>query len=203
VGRAGVSGWASDSVREGARYAARNIARGLGGLAKDLQRVLGGAKSTTVRELQGDPSAVRFSEKMFGKSALKLQVQADNMSAAWAAYAEAISNLGATGANLGFAASHVAQVAGNLGKAAALTTSPGATRMAEYGLKLATLAVSAAEKSAPGARELTLLSAHLAGATANVLVSSEVQVPAVKETLASFQAELAELVKQHPGLGSL
>lgn len=199
---AGVAGWATEGVREGGRYAAKGAARGFAGIANAMTRVLGDGKMTTVRELQGDPNAVRFSEKMFGKAGQQLQLAGDTMNMAWSAYTESITNLAGAAVNIGFAAAHVAGVAGNLAKAAALTTSAGATKMAEFGVRLSSVAVQAAEQGVVGARELAILGAKFSAATANVLANpdqGQVQV-VVANNLKAYQNELANLVKGNPGL---
>ena len=151
---AGVAGWTTEGVREGGQYVAKQAARGFGGIANAMTRIIGDGKQTTVRELQGDPTAQRFSERMFGKAADKLQLSSDTMNAAWNAYGEALIHASGVGGNLVLAAGHAAGVAVNLGKAAALTTSAGATKLAEFGVRVGSTAVQAAEQGVMGARDL-------------------------------------------------
>jgi len=199
---AGVGGWAVEGMRSGGREVAKGAARGFGAIANSMTRIIGDGKNVTVRELQGDPTAQRFSERMFGKAAGQLQLSSDSMNAAWNAYGEALWHLSGVGGNLVLAAGNAAGVAGNLAKAAALTTSAGATKMAEYGVRVGAVAVQAAEAGVVGARDLMILSAKFSAATANVLANPDqgkVQV-LVDNQLKQYQNELAALVKDNPGL---
>ena len=107
--------------------------------------------------------------------------------------------------NLGLAAAHTAAVAGNLAKAAALTTSAGATKMAEFGVRFSSVAVQAAEQGVAGARDLAIVSAKISASTANAIANPDqgkVQVE-VREQLDAYKAELLRLVKQNPGLATV
>ncbi|MBL8953267.1 MAG: hypothetical protein JNK82_20985 [Myxococcaceae bacterium] len=185
---AGVRGWVADGIAEGARYVAKGAARGLGAIAADLARFAGDGKQVTVKELQGDPSARRFSERMFGKAAAKLQQGSDAMNAAWAAYGEALQHVSA---ELG--ARNVSSVAGGLAKAAALSTSSAATRLAELGVRIGAAAVQAAEAGAANVRGLLQLSARHSAVTANVLANPDQSSAAAKQ-LEQSRAELETLL---------
>jgi hypothetical protein len=201
----GAAAWTTEEVRSGGRFAARGAARGFAGIANAFSRILGDGKSVTVRELAGDPKAIRFSEKMMGEAGKQLNKSSDAMNAAWGSYVGAITNLAGSAVNLGMAAGHTAAVAGNLALAAAQAGAAAPLKLAEYGVRLGSAAVQAAEQGVVGARELAILSAKLSAATANVLANPDqgkVEV-SVKNTLNEYNAELRRLVAANPGLGQV
>jgi hypothetical protein len=198
----GIAGWVDAEVPEGARYVSRSVARGLGNITQAMSRIIGDGKLTTVREVQGDPIGARFSERMFGKAAAALQQRADVMAAMWTAWSEALSQLATVGGSPTLAAGHAYSVAGNLAKAAALSISASATKMAEFGVRLGAAAVQAAEQDSGGAHELMSISARFSAATANVLANPD-QGQAqliVGNQLAQYRTELGALVERHPAL---
>ena len=201
----GAAAWTTEEVRSGGRFAARGAARGFAGIANAFSRILGDGKSVTVRELAGDPKAIRFSEKMLGEAGKQLNKSADAMNAAWGSYIGAITNLAGSAVNLGMAAGHTAAVAGNLALAAAQAGAAAPLKLAEYGVRLGSAAVQAAEQGVVGARELAILSAKLSAATANVLANPDqgkVEV-SVNNTLNEYNAELRKLVASNPNLGQI
>src|SRR6185295_8061159 len=154
-------------------------------------------ETATVHELQADPYAVHFAERMFGSSGLELNRTAGKMNTAWQAYAVSLSHLDGPSA-----AGHVASVSDHLAKAAALTTSAQATKIAEFGVKLSSVASRAADKDAAAAKDLALMCATLAATTANVLANpDQSQVKdVVSKQIAAYKTELSQLVASHPGL---
>jgi len=194
---AGVRGWVSESAPEGAVPSSRSVARGLATMVDVFGRLFAKLKTPTVRELKADPYAVDFGERMFGKPGLALDAQAGTMNTAWQSYAEALSHV-----DPATAATNVASVSDQLAKAAALTTSAQATKIAEFGLRLSTVASRAADKGADGAHDIALLCATLAATSANVLANpDQSQVKdVVTNQIATYKSELSQLVASHPGL---
>lgn len=178
----GFGGWSADGVQPGAKYVAKGAARGLLGVASTLPRIAGEARLTTVRELQADPDANVFSQKMFGREGKARSP--DAMALSWAAYQQAVSTL--LDVDAGAAAGHVAAVADGLAKAAALTTSPGTVKLAALAVKVAGLALRAPSS------ELTELAVRISSATASLLPLAEPGERA-NGLLTSFQAELSRL----------
>lgn len=198
----GVSGWSSADVKEGGRYVAKGAARGLSSIAAAMGKLAGDGPTATVRELQADPNGVRFSERVVGKGAQQLSGSTERMNLAWGSYVEALGNFADSGANVTAAANHLSAVSGSLAKAAALTISAGATKMAEFGVRLSNTAVQAAETGTAGARDLLLLGAKFAAATAGILANAD--QPNVQSTvrgqLSAFQAQLSQLTGENPAL---
>lgn len=200
LGATGAVGWTVETVAEGGRFVAKNTAKGFAAIANGLTRILGDGKTTTVRELEGDPTAVRFSEKMFGHAADQLQKSGDAMNLAWNAYVNAVGHVAGAGVNLVMAAGHTAAVAGNLALAAAQTGAAGTIKLAEFGVRVGSLGVQAAEQGVKGARELAILSAKFSAGVANVLAQPdqgrvEVQVQTV---LKQYEDELKALMDKEP-----
>lgn len=188
----GVLGWAGEQVSTAGRFVAKNLAKGFGKIANMFTNVLKDGKSVTVRELAGDPTAQRFSEKMFGKAATELNKSGADMQAAWGSYKESIGHMAGSVANLTYAAGHTLAVAGNLAEAAGKTGAAGAMKLAELGVEVAQVAVEFAEKGMAGARDAAILAAKVSGATANAMAlpdQGKVQVD-VGAQIASLKAEL-------------
>lgn len=191
----GTLGWVAEGVSSAGRFVAKNLARGFAAMANLMTNVLNDGKFTTVRELAGDPNAVRFSDKMFGKAAGELNKSADMMNAAWNSYVEAVGQMAGAGANVAYAAGHTAAVAGHLTKAAAELGASGVVEMAALGAQAAAVAVEYAEKGFAGARDAAILAAKINAATANALAvagQGEVKVD-VAGKIKGFQQELSAL----------
>lgn len=191
----GSMGWVAEGISSAGRFVAKNLAHAFASMANLMTNVLKDGKFTTVRELAGDPNAVRFSDKMFGKAAAELNKSADLMNAAWNSYVESIDHMAGAGANLVYAAGHTAAVAGHLSKAAVELGAAGVKDLAELGLRAAAVAVEYAEKGVIGARDATILAAKISAATANALAiagQGEVKVDVAKQ-IKGFQQELAAL----------
>jgi hypothetical protein len=192
---AGAAGWSLEGIASTIRFAFKNVARGFAEMANHLTNLLKDGKFTTVRELEGDPKAVRFSEKMFGKSAAELNKSAQFMNSAWNSYVQSVTHLAGAGANVTLAAAHTVAVAGHMAKAAAEVGVAGVAQLAKMGVQAAELAVRMAEKGVEGARDACILAAKISAATANsVAIAGQGQVKVdVSEEIASFQAQLKAL----------
>ncbi|MFZ9886380.1 MAG: hypothetical protein ACO3JL_02665 [Myxococcota bacterium] len=188
----GAMGWALEGVASAGRFVAANVARGFAGLANAFSGVLKDGQTTTVRELAGDPNAVRFSEKMFGKSAAQLNKAGDAMNASWNSYVNAVSHAAGSAANVVMAAGHTAAVAGNLVIAAGELGAAGVVKLAELGTRAAKVAVEYAEKGVVGARDASILAARISASTANAMAvagQGNYEVDVSKQ-IAAFEAEL-------------
>ncbi|MBN2358331.1 MAG: hypothetical protein JXR83_02700 [Deltaproteobacteria bacterium] len=191
----GTAGWIAEGISSAGRFVAKNLARGFAAIANAMTNVLKDGKFTTVRELAGDPNAVRFSDEMFGKAAGQLNKSADLMNAAWNSYVECIDHMAGAGANVAYAAGHTAAVIGHLGKAAAEIGASGVVELAALGAEAAAVAVEYAEKGFAGARDAAILAAKISAATANALAiagQGEVKVD-VADKIKGFQQELKAL----------
>lgn len=192
---AGAGGWAAEGVASAGRFVSKNLARAFAALANMMTNVLKDGKTCTVKELAGDPNAVRFSEEMFGKAAEQLNKSADHMAMAWNSYVEAVDHLAGAGANVVYAAAHTAAVAGHLAKAVGEVGLAGLDDLAAVGLRAAAVAVEFAEKGMEGARDAAILSAKISAATANALAiagQGKVEVK-VGDKIAAFEKELEAL----------
>lgn len=194
-GAVGVAGWAVEGVASAGRFVAKNVARGFAALANAFTDVLKDGKTVTVRELAGDPNAVRFSDKMFGKAAGELGRAGDSMNAAWASYINAVDNAMASGIHGVMAAGHTVAVAGHLAGAAKDLGDAGALKMAELGTRAAGHAVQLAEDATVEARDAAILAARISAATANRLAVAG-QGEVTVEVNKSFDAQLADFEKQ-------
>lgn len=198
-GAAGVAGWALEGVASAGRFVAKNVSRGFASLANLFTGVLKDGKTVTVRELAGDPNAVRFSDKMFGKAAGELNQAGEKMNAAWASYINAVDNAFMVGTHAVMAAGHTAAVAGNLLGAAKDLGDAGALKLAELGTRVAGHAVQLAEDATVEARDASILAARISAAVANRLAvagQGEVKVEVNKEfekQLADFEQQFAQL----------
>lgn len=186
----------------GARFVARNLARGFAGIANFLSGRSG--PQLTVVEIQGDPRAERFSQRMFGKAGDEFKKTGAASKEAWACYTEALTHAARTGRDLGQAAGHAAGVAANLALAAAKVGDAGVDRLAQLGVRTAAAAVDAAGQGLEGARELAILSAKFSAAVAEVVGNADqgklkVDVM-VDQKLAAYRAELDALVQRDPAL---
>ncbi len=192
---AGALGWAAEGVSMAGRFVAKNVSRGFAAIANLFTGVLKDGKSVTVREMAGDPNAVRFSDEMFGKSAKELNRAGESMNAAWNSYVDAVGHAAGSATNVAMAAGHTAAVAGNLATAAAEVGAAGVVKLAELGTRAASVAVEYAEKGVEGARDATILAAKISAATANALAvagQGDVKVD-VNKQIEEFQAQLAQL----------
>lgn len=195
----GAAGWAVESVASTGRFAAKNVARGFAALANAFTGVLKDGKTVTVRELAGDPNAVRFSQKMFGNASDQLSKAGDSMNAAWRSYGEAIDNMAGAGGQTLAAAKHTAGVAGNLLAAVGAVEFAGAAKLAELGTRVAAGGVQMAENGVEAARDTAVLSARISAAVGNTLAvagQGEITVDQRKELemqIASFEKEFAQL----------
>ncbi|MBI3184356.1 MAG: hypothetical protein HYZ28_19655 [Myxococcales bacterium] len=204
---AGVGGaaWVSEEVRSGGRYVAKNASSGFAKIANFFSRIIGDGKTVTVRELEGDPNAKRFSDKMFDKAGKQLVLSSEAAGLAWNSYIQAVSHMAGAATNVAFAAGHTAAVAGNLAAAAAHTGSAAVVKMSEYGVRLGSVAVQAAEQGMVGAREMAILSAKFSAGVANILANPDqgkVEV-LVQNRLNEFNAELKALAQKNPQLSQL
>lgn len=201
-GAVGALGWVGEGALSGARFVAKNVARGFAAIANLLAGKSG--PKLTVVELQGDKNAVRFSEKMFGKAGSEFKKSAAASKEAWASYTEAVTCAARSGKDVAQAAGHVAGVAGHLVVAAAQVGEAGVTKLAELGVRTAAAAVDAAGQGLEGARELAILSAKFSAAVAEVVGNADqgklkVDVM-VDQKLAAYRAELDGLVQRDPAL---
>lgn len=191
----GALGWAAEGVSMAGRFVAKNVARGFAGLANVFTSVLKDGKTTTVRELAGDPNAVRFSDKMFGKASEQLNKSADAMNAAWGSYVNAIDSAMMAGTHAAMATGHVVAVAANLATAAGKVGAAGVMQLADLGVQVAKYANDAAEKATVEARDAAILAAKISAAVANKLAvagQGEVTVN-VSDELKAFEKEFAQL----------
>ncbi len=198
----GAAGWSTEQVRSGGRFAAENAARGLSGIANGITAIIGDGKQVTVQEMAGDPNAVRFSERMFGKAGKELQLSADAAALSWQSYVGAVAHSVNSAVDLAQAAGYSVAVAGNLAAAAVDLGAAGTVKLAQYGVELASVASQAVEQGLVGARELVILAAKAQAGTANLLANPDqgkVQV-LVQDRQAQFRNELAALVKSNPAL---
>jgi hypothetical protein len=195
---AGAAGWTLEGMASGLRFAAKNVARAMASFANLLTNgLLKDGKTTTVKELAGDPNGVRFSEEMFGKAAEQLNKSAAHMNAAWNSYVECVDHLAGAAGNVAFAAGHTLAVAGNLLEAAGEVGAAGAMKLAELGVRTASLAVEYAEKGVEGARDAAILAAKISAATANALAlpdQGKVTVN-VEAQIKEFESQIAALAE--------
>lgn len=191
----GAGGWVIEGIASAARFVAKNVARGFAALANAFTSILRDGKTVTVRELAGDPNAVRFSEEMFGKAAGELNKAGAAMNAAWNSYIEAVDNAFLAGTHVALAAGHTAAVAGNLLAAAKDLGDAGALKLAELGTRVAAKAVQLAEDATEEARDFAILSAKISAAVANRLAiagQGEIKV----EVDQAFQKQIEDFEKQ-------
>lgn len=199
---AGTATLGGEAVRSGGYEAAKNTAKGLVRIYNGIEKFFGFSKMATAREIAGDPTRPRFSERLFGAAAGRLNSAGDNTNAAFVAYGQALGHAIMTGVDLTLAAGNTAAVAADLAAAAALTGSAGATKMAEFTVRLSTIGVEAAEQGTKGAAELVLLAARAEAATANVLAQpdqSKVEIY-VHDQIRALQNEIKALARQNKGL---
>jgi hypothetical protein len=191
----GALGWAAEGVSMAGRFVAKNVARGFAGLANVFTSVLKDGKTTTVRELAGDPNAVRFSDQMFGKASDQLNKSAAAMNAAWGSYVNAVDSAMMSGVHAAMATGHVVAVAGNLATAAGKVGAAGVLELADLGVQVAKYANNAAEAATVEARDAAILAAKISASVANKLAvagQGEVKVD-VSDELKAFQKEFAQL----------
>jgi len=126
-------------------------------------------KASLAVEILGDPTAQRFSSRMFEKAGDQIKLSGEALDYAWDAYADALGNAAGSVANAGYAAIHAGAVLGNLGAAALYAGEAGVAKMAELGVRAARVGVIYAEKGVEAARDATLLAAQASAAAANAL----------------------------------
>lgn len=193
----GAMGWAAEGVSMAGRFVAKNLSRAFAALANMFtDGLLKDGKTVTVRQLAGDPNAVRFSDEMFGKAAEQLNMSADSMRAAWGSYVEALDSAMMGGLHVGFAAGHTVAVATNLAEAAVEVGAAGVLKLAEVGVKVAEVANDMAEKATVEARDVTILAAQISAEVANLLAvagQGKVDVTVVDQKIAEFENKLAQI----------
>ena len=177
---AGSVGWVAEGIKAGGRFVAKNVSEAFAALATALSGPLGDNKTWTVRELQGDVNAVRFSADMFGKAAGQLNKAGDAMNTAWASYANAASDLAHVGGHAIVAVGYTAAVGVNLTTAAGKAALAGTGIVGEGLLRASAVGVEVAGAVAKGGitlteeanrdlRDLAVLTAKLSASVANKL----------------------------------
>lgn len=202
---AGAGGWVGEGVLSGARFVARNLAHGFAAIANLLAGKNG--PQVTVRDVEGDPNAVRFSDKMFGKAGREVNFAKADAARGWNAWTQSVINAAGAAGNLVRVAGHLAGAAGGLVQAATQTGLAGVAQLARAGVELSSVAVNAAGEGVEGAREVAILSARFSAATANTIGNVDQGKVKVDESvaaqLATFHGELLELSAGKPRLQAL
>jgi hypothetical protein len=197
---AGAATWVGEQTISAARSLAVGAAKGFAGIANVLSRTLGDGQQVTVRQLEADPQATRLSARIFAAAGRQLDGAGAAMGTAWSSYVGSVTHLAGAGVNVALAAGHTAAVAGQLARAAVNVNSSGALRAAEYGVRLASAAVRAADQGVEGARELAVLSARFSAGTANLLArpdQPQLEVRAERQ-LAACRAEVRAWLECYP-----
>jgi hypothetical protein len=170
IGAVGTAGWVAEEGLSGVRYAFANLAKFFSALFNGLGSHLGKTdRASLAVEILGDPTAQRFSERMFDKAGNQLKLSGDALNYAWDSYAEALGNAAGSVVNAGYAAIHAGATLGNLGAAALYAGAALPAKMAELGVRAARVGVIYAEKGVEGARDATLLAAKASASVANAL----------------------------------
>lgn len=177
---AGSAGFVVEGLAAAGRFVAKNVSEAFAALATALSGPLGDGKTWTVRELQGDVNAVRFSDKMFGKAAGQLNKAGDAMNMAWSSYATSVQQLAMTGAHAAVAVGYAGAVGVNLTTAAGKTAlaatgvvGEGLMRASAVGVEIggavAKGAITLTEDANRDLRDLAVLTAKLSASVANKL----------------------------------
>ena len=187
------------------RFVAKNVSEAFTALANALSGPLGDGKTWTVRELQGDVNAVRFSDKMFGQAAGQLNKAGDAMNMAWSSYATSVNQLALTGAHAAVAVGYTAAVGVNLTTAAGKTAlaatgvvGEGLMRASAVGVEIggavAKGAITLTEEANKDLRDLAVLTAKLSASVANKLALPDQGKIVVTEGESAMLKQLNETI---------
>jgi hypothetical protein len=170
IGAVGGAGWVAEEGLSGARLVFANMAKFFSTLFNALGSHLGKTdRASLAVEILGDPTAQRFSERMFEKAGDQLKLSGAALDYAWDSYAEALGNAAGSITNAGYAAIHAGAVLGNLGAAALYAGEAGVAKAAELGVRAARVGVIYAEKGVEAARDATLVAAEISAKAPNAL----------------------------------
>ena len=202
---AGAGGVAVETLGSGARAAAQGASKGFAGLANGITGMLGDGKTTTVKTLEGDATAKRFSQRMFELSEDQFIHQApQSLALAANAYAQSAAHVGGAVMNTMEAAAHgalficySAEAITRLAESGAYATvGPLAVHLAALSVDATALSVKFAGKGLEGSREAAILGARINAAAANALRQADqgkVEVSVVEQQVKEFEKELAAL----------
>ncbi len=186
------------------RWVAKNCARGFAAIANACSRVLGNRDTVTVRELEGDPGALRLSDKLFNAAKNQAEQVPESLKAAWNAYVQSVTHALGAGTNIVFVAGHTAAMAGHLAAAAAEAGLVGVYKLAQYGTVVAAMSMQAAEAGVEGARALAILSAEISAAAADLLAQpdqGEVDIDIEADRLCeAARLRVASMKQAHPAI---
>jgi hypothetical protein len=201
----GAGGVAVEGLATGTRAAAIGASKGFGAIANGITGILGDNKTTTVRTLEGDGSAKRFSQHMFELSEEQFTKQApQSLALAANAFSNSVAHASGAVMNTVEAAAHGALFIGYSAEAIAhlaesgayATVGPLAVHLAALAVDATAISVRFAGKGLEGSREAAILGARINAAAANVLRQADqgkVEVSVVEQQIKEFERELAAL----------
>jgi hypothetical protein len=194
IGAVGTAGWVAEEGLSGVRFAFANLAKFFSALYNGLGAHLGKTDRASLEtEILGDPTAQRFSERMFEQAGNQLRLSGAAAEYAWDSYAEALGHAAGSVVNAGYAAIHAGATLGNLGAAALYAGEAGAAKVAELGVRAARVGVIYAEKGVEAARDATLLAAEASATVANALARPD--QAQYKISLKDIKALEAQVIK--------
>ncbi len=195
TGAVGTAGWVAEEGVAGARLGFLNMSKFFSAVANWLGAHLGKSENVSLQtEILGDPTAQRFSDRMFEKSGDQLKLSSEALDYAWGSYSEAIGHAAGTVANAGWAAMHVGATAVNLGAAALDAGAAGVAKVAELSVRAARVGVIYAEKGVEGARDAAIFAAELSATAANGLARADQDKVGISvKDLAAFEAKVVQL----------
>ncbi|MBK7861638.1 MAG: hypothetical protein IPJ65_24080 [Archangiaceae bacterium] len=200
----GVLGWVTElSLPKGGAAAARAVSAAFARLADQGTGWALGLQPYALREAHSDPQAAQLGVRLFGEKGQQLKGSAEQVALQGRQFVAVVEQLAAQG-DAALGAQVVNSVAGQLAKAAALTTSAASVKMGEFGVKLSRTAQQAADRGASGADALTVLAARFTASTAEVLQdpNREHLLSHVREKIDAAQGALSALGAEHPELGA-
>jgi len=195
TGAVGTAGWVAEEGVAGARLGFLNLSKFFSAVANWLGAHLGKSETVSLEtEILGDPTAKRFSERMFEKAGDQLKLSQEALDYAWDSYAESVGHAAGTIANAGWAAMHVGATAVNLGAAALDAGAAGVAKMAELSVRAARVGVIYAEKGVEGARDAAIFAAELSAKAANGLARADQDKVGISiKDLEAFESKVAQL----------
>lgn len=195
TGAVGAAGWAAEGGIAGARFGFLNLSKFFSGIANLLGAHLGKSERVSLEtEILGDPTAKRFSERMFEKAGDQFKLSAEAMDWAWDSYAEAVGHAAGTITNCGYAAMHVGATAVHLAAAGIEASAPIIVKTAELAVRAARVGIIYAEKGVEGARDAAIFAAELSAKAANGLARGDQdKVGITIRDLEAFEAKVVQL----------
>jgi hypothetical protein len=195
TGAVGTAGWVAEEGVAGARIGFLNLSKFFSAVANWLGNHLGMSERVSLEtEILGDPTAKRFSERMFDTANNQFKLSGEALDFAWNSYAESIGHAAGTVTNAAFAAMHVGATAANLGAAALQAGAAGPIKMAELAVRAARVGVIYAEKGVEGARDAAIFAAELSAGAANGLARADQDKFAITiKDLEAFEAKVVQL----------